>query len=108
MKFAVLLRRSLFFTGMFAALSLGLVSWRPEGPRKRISPPEAKNGLTSRIADTSLADMIERVTPAVVSIYTLHAPSPGGSSGDGPGSPGNVPKSDQGIGSGIVIRSDGV
>jgi serine protease Do len=94
---------------LFCALAAIAIGTR--GP-KRPTPPSVASLTAPRAvlsgSESSIPDVVERVTPAVVSIFTSRtAPSPA-SPVDPLGVFGAPAKTEMGLGSGVIARSDGI
>lgn len=108
MKVIVLLKVPLLMLSAFATIALVPIPWPSTGGSRRRTPPIPLSSPAPSSWESTLADIIERVTPEVVSVYTLHAPPPGGAPSNPPGGSGVGSKPEQGMGSGIIVREDGI
>jgi serine protease Do len=97
----------LLIVGVLVAVAIGTRRPGPTPP----SPPAAQEPASHArppAPATTIPDVVERVTPAVVSIFTSRS-APGGSSPVDPlGLFGVSTRSEMGLGSGVIARSDGI
>jgi serine protease Do len=104
MNLAAPVRVLLLLTCAFAAIVFGT-------RRSATSPAPPAEELRARAAllgGNTIPDVVDRVTPAVVSIFTTRS-APGSTAPVDPlGLFGTSTRSEQGLGSGVITRSDGV
>jgi serine protease Do len=82
-----------------------------ETPKLAAAPPaQAAAGSQGHLCDAVIPDMVERVSPAVVSIYTTHSVADAAPLGRGSESPfGRGSRGDeQSLGSGVIVSPDGL
>jgi serine protease Do len=106
MKLFAVLRVPLLLLGAFAAVACDRCSHRPPVA----SPPTPTETVLPRASTSLIPDVLDGVTPAVVSIYSLRAGARKTASSFapfGPGEEGGL-HSEQNLGSGVIVRSDGI
>jgi serine protease Do len=95
------------FVLLFCALAAVAVGTRRPPP----APPDVREsapGPRAPAPGTTIPDVVERVTPAVVSIFTSRSSTASSSTADPLGLFGVSTKNELGLGSGVIARSDGI
>ena len=100
MRFIVSLRLPLLLGVAFAALVAGRQFQERIPPPPPPAPPPAAEGV--------VPDAVERVAPAVVSVYATRTTARKTTSLDPLGVSDSSGRTEQGLGSGVIVRADGV
>jgi serine protease Do len=91
---------------LLCALAAVAVGTRRPDPAPDVREPAL--GPSTPASGTTIPDVVERVTPAVVSIFTSRSSPASASSTDPLGLFGVSSKNELGLGSGVIARSDGI
>lgn len=103
MKFFTVLRIPMLLLGAFVAVAVDRSFHKPiPGPAAAAPEPV----VSTRYSAYVVPELLDRVTPSVVSIYSLHSRRGNGLAPQGGGE--ESTHSEQNLGSGIIVRADGV